>query len=1534
MQVSWRVPVLCLLLVAFGGAVHAQPLQRYWADLQGDNTGYGTPIQFYTFARDSAGLDVVAMTPQATKLTETQWTNVKSAAAGINAPGTFIAFSGYEWNSDTWGHKAVYFLTDNQPLYKPNVTTSDHPNEFYALMLGTSGVAHAAHPSLNSVTTNWNYHDPRIVLNGEIYSRWGQYETHATNGKAMRDVWARGYRLGALGTSDTHTHPGIEGGLTAILAPALTRESIADALRAHRTYATSGARIGLEFNIGSASFGEIVNDVVGTPPVTARIDATSALSRVEVRRNNTLVHSYSPPPVRVFVEVGAPLAYFKGNTAPPAGWNQLLFDETGWFPGRSGIGFGDNDDVTSITGMVNNYLTLYTRQTFTVTDNAPQYLLLGVDYDDGFIAYIDGVEVARGNMPDGPAAYNTPAGPFREANLAAKAVANATTAPFYTNNGLSSGTPLSPLLDAFDISAFAYLLAPGPHTLAIEVHNSLVSSNDLTLIPRLVELDPTTNVTVNYTDTGATGDRFYDVKVIQIDGETAWSSPIWLNPDAPPRPVSTLTDTPNDNGNALDLAWTKSVASDFRYYNIFVSESNFTDAAGMSPWNPAPITNPDSLSARIAQIGGQPLERGKIYYVYVAAFDWGDKMNSSTFGSIASAAPADNLPPQAPVSIAVLDTPGDDGGSLMVSWGPSPDDGAGANDVARYEIYRRKSTTATYGATPLATRNRGTTSFQDNTTTDGTFYYYKIRATDGVNVSPYTIEFGPVTSVNNGGLPEPKNVVAADRSSDQGGWIRVTWSLIAQDTSITRYEIYRTTTAGVYGGTRHGWVPRGIAVYNDSTAADDTDYYYVVLADSAGARRSTFSAEAGPVRALDNIAPASITTTTAANNFQGGSVTLAWTGYDEAGQGDVAAYDIYYKTSSFTSVSALSAVMTVSSGTFSTAVTGLVNGTGYYFAVVAVDEAGNYSNSVTSKYAKPTDTTPPVFSGLQTATPGDGSVTLGWNAASDNSLPLTYELFQSTTGTFNYATPSAMIAGSRPILPLGSPWKFLKGTSAPPAGWNQRGYDDGGWLAGEGAFGYDNSGRYKPVTVFSDMDGSYTSIFFRGNFQLASIPSTLILGILVDDGYIAYLNGVEVSRYNLDDPVSHVSLAEKGTNAPWNAVIDHSSPTNYNPNPVLNQIDLSAYTNLLVIGTNTLAVQVHNYKKSNTDLLFIAELSEATRSYKVTGLSASQTYSWVLRAKDAAGNKELNTQVVSGQPLLAPPPTAVPGLTAAKSGSNVVLRWSPVNTDSIGNSFTPARYNVYRGAAPDFLPDTAGKTNRIGTATGTSYTDAGAVSSPADYYYRVTAESESGRESYGLSALGIKATQSYAFQAGQQNVYWISIPYLSGMPDAQTLVNDLNRGPFPGPVRRIQRLDPATQSVQSLEFQYGAWVGDNFPIAAGEAYAVTLSANLSTPLVGAHNPSLGLNFSFRTTTGNLHWVGLPYHATYADASSLLAHLNGGATPARVSKIVRFDPATGQPSGYLHYDGQWLGNNFGIVPGQGYGIVLRDNVSGWRPTVSR
>jgi hypothetical protein len=82
-------------------------------------------------------------------------------------------------------------------------------------------------------------------------------------GNNVRDALARGYRLGFVGSGDSHDgHPGLvhladerSGGLAGILATERTREAVLEALRARRSYATNGPRIVLDVTLDGKPMG-------------------------------------------------------------------------------------------------------------------------------------------------------------------------------------------------------------------------------------------------------------------------------------------------------------------------------------------------------------------------------------------------------------------------------------------------------------------------------------------------------------------------------------------------------------------------------------------------------------------------------------------------------------------------------------------------------------------------------------------------------------------------------------------------------------------------------------------------------------------------------------------------------------------------------------------------------------------------------------------------------------------------------------------------------------------------------------------------------------------------------------------------------------------------------------------------------------------------------------------------------------------------------------------------------------------------------
>jgi len=92
------------------------------------------------------------------------------------------------------------------------------------------------------------------------------------------------------------------------------------------------------------------------------------------------------------------------SDADPTGWTKFGFGDSAWQDATLGVGYGDNDDNTTIGD--GSHAAVYTRTIFTVANpGAIGNLVLGVDYDDAAVIFINGVEVARTpgtDIPDKP----------------------------------------------------------------------------------------------------------------------------------------------------------------------------------------------------------------------------------------------------------------------------------------------------------------------------------------------------------------------------------------------------------------------------------------------------------------------------------------------------------------------------------------------------------------------------------------------------------------------------------------------------------------------------------------------------------------------------------------------------------------------------------------------------------------------------------------------------------------------------------------------------------------------------------------------------------------------------------------------------------------------------------------------------------------------------------------------------------------------------------------------------------------------------
>jgi len=135
-----------------------------------------------------------------------------------------------------------------------------------------------------------------------------------------------------------------------------------------------------------------MDHVTGTAPLNAGANtiAGAALNDSPGSSDLTLIVQVSIDGTVVFDE-GDPIMAIQ-PTGTIDGWANPGFDASGWTEGTNGVGYGDGDDNTEIGDGDN--AAVYMIGSFSAGDSAGS-LMVGVDYDDGCVVLINGVEVAR-----------------------------------------------------------------------------------------------------------------------------------------------------------------------------------------------------------------------------------------------------------------------------------------------------------------------------------------------------------------------------------------------------------------------------------------------------------------------------------------------------------------------------------------------------------------------------------------------------------------------------------------------------------------------------------------------------------------------------------------------------------------------------------------------------------------------------------------------------------------------------------------------------------------------------------------------------------------------------------------------------------------------------------------------------------------------------------------------------------------------------------------------------------------------------------
>lgn len=166
------------------------------------------------------------------------------------------------------------------------------------------------------------------------------------------------------------------------------------------------------------------------------------------------------------IATGAVWKYLDDGSDQGSLWYGTGFDDNAWQEGPAQLGYGDGDEATVVSYGPNasdKYITTYFRHRFTVADPSVYVAaLLRLLRDDGAVVYLNGVEVARSNMPGGAVNYLT---------RASSAVSGADENAFY------------------EFALAPSSLVAGENLMAIEIHQSDPTSSDISLDVELIAGD-------------------------------------------------------------------------------------------------------------------------------------------------------------------------------------------------------------------------------------------------------------------------------------------------------------------------------------------------------------------------------------------------------------------------------------------------------------------------------------------------------------------------------------------------------------------------------------------------------------------------------------------------------------------------------------------------------------------------------------------------------------------------------------------------------------------------------------------------------------------------------------------------------------------------------------------------------------------------------------------------------------------------------------------------------------------------------------
>lgn len=166
---------------------------------------------------------------------------------------------------------------------------------------------------------------------------------------------------------------------------------------------------------------------------------------------------------------------------------------------------------------------------------------------------------------------------------------------------------------------------------------------------------------------------------------------------------------------------------------------------------------------------------------------------------------------------------------------------------------------------------------------------------------------------------------------------------------------------------------------------------------------------------------------------------------------------------------------------------------------------------------------------------------------------------------------------SSTVIPKGSIWKYAVTPTPLPSSWSYLLFNDSSWPSDTAILGYGNDNENTTIGFGPDPQQKYITTYFRKSFQVVPNQKMPVYSgsVLVDDGCVVYVNGIEVFRRIMPPgPITYQTPAMYS--------VDKDDELFYWP--------FSFDSSHVVNGTNVIAVEVHQSHGGSSDLSFDLEL--------------------------------------------------------------------------------------------------------------------------------------------------------------------------------------------------------------------------------------------------------------------------------------------------------------------------------------------------------